>query len=136
MSEYPDYTPETPQDGEGRKRTPATRREERTTNLFIGGMMIAIGLVFFLQQLGVFAGDFAWWALFILIPGFYLLGLTVHGYRQTGRVEGGLAVGGLASIVVALVFLLELDWGLIWPIFIIIPGVAFMLGWFDDEDEE
>jgi hypothetical protein len=32
-------------------------------------------------------------------------------------------VSGLAPLIVALVFILDLDWGQVWPVFVIIAGL-------------
>ena len=37
------------------------------------------------------------------------------------------AVGGLFILAVALIFLLDLDWGDVWPIFIILAGLAALV---------
>jgi hypothetical protein len=51
-------------------------------------------------------------------------------YQSNGRLTSaarGPLIGGLTTLTVALVFLLGLDWGKIWPVFLIIAGVGALL---------
>ena len=72
-----------------------------------------------------------WWAVFILIPAVLAFSRAETMYRQRGTLDAatrGVLMGGMYPFVIALVFLLELDWGRVWPIFLIIAGLRGLFG--------
>src|SRR5690554_1811668 len=91
-----------------------------------GVALIVVGLVFLLSNVTGWRFN-NWWALFILIPALFLLGNAVRQYRADGRFSGRVtqaATGAIFMLLVALVFLFNLDWGTVWPAFLIIGGIA------------
>lgn len=117
---------------------PAGRGESavhRSRNNWIAGVvLIAIGVVFLFANLTDFRLD-NWWALFILIPAVANFGKAWQAYQETGHLDRharGSITGGLILTLIASAFLFSLDWGLIWPLFLIIGGLAALFGgWFD-----
>ena len=72
-----------------------------------------------------------WWALCIFIPAVgtfveAILRFQRAGNRFTRQVGSGM-IGGLFLAAVAVMFLLGLDWGRYWGIFIILAGVSMLL---------
>lgn len=107
-----------------------TTTTKHRSNQWVGGaILIAIGSVFLLQNLTSFTfGN--WWALFILIPGFASLINAWQNYQEDGRFSErarGPFVGGLILTFIASIFLFDLDWGAVWPIFLIIGGFGALL---------
>ena len=107
--------------------------EKPTTNhneAWIGAVvLIGLGVVFLLQNFGLFhIGN--WWALFILLGTAGAWGSAWRIYQNNGRrvtpAVTGAFIGGLCPLAVALVFLFNMNWGTIWPIFLIIAGVAVL----------
>ncbi|HXS74451.1 MAG TPA: hypothetical protein VN725_10480 [Rhodanobacteraceae bacterium] len=101
--------------------------------LFPALFVIALGVLFLLRNLGLGFDFFEfhnWWAWLILVAAIAPLTRAVELYRASSRVDGPvihhLFVAG-AVITVAVLFLLELDWGRWWPLFVIFGGCA-MLG--------
>jgi hypothetical protein len=97
----------------------------------LGAILIALGGVFLLQNAGVPILRDNWWALFILIPAFGAFSMAWTMYEQEGQITPavtGLAVGGAVPLVVALVFLLGLNFGQWWPLLLIAAGIAALLG--------
>ena len=97
-----------------------------------GLILIMLGGIFFLQQMGLLSLH-NWWAFFILIPVFGSLGSAWALYQRSERVTPAViatAMGGMFPLLVALIFLLDLDWGVWWPAFIILGGIGMMLGGF------
>ena len=96
-----------------------------------GGLaLIVIGLIFLFANITDVRFD-NWWAFFILIPAFSNLGQAVRNYQRNGRLthSGRSALtGGLIISLVASVFLFNLDWGFIWPFFLIIGGMSALIG--------
>lgn len=103
-------------------------------NWLPGVVLIAIGVIFLFANLTNFHLD-NWWALFILIPALKNFGHAWGSYQRHGRLTKsarGSITGGLILSLIASAFLFDLDWGLIWPVFLIIGGIsALFSGWFD-----
>lgn len=94
-----------------------------------GLVLIGLGAYFLLRNFTDFELD-NWWALFILIPAFGSLGKFMSEYRRTGRIDGnarGALIGGLIFLFVAAIFLFGLNWGTVWPVFLIIAGLGALL---------
>jgi hypothetical protein len=95
-----------------------------------GAILILLGMVFLLQNMGIhFLQN--WWALFILIPAFWAFVAAWDIYQDNGRLTRGgvssLTVGVLLTIL-AFVFLLNLDVGLfwLWPVALIVGGLVLL----------
>jgi hypothetical protein len=93
-----------------------------------GAILILLGIVFLLQNMGIpFLAN--WWALFILLPAFGAFVTAWETYRNNGRLTrggaGSLAVGGLLTIL-ALAFLLNLNVDLFWPLLLIVGGLVLL----------
>ena len=105
------------------------RRSSRAAGSLEGGLvLILLGVVFLLQQLGGFKLH-NWWAIFILIPALTSLGAAAALYRRSDRftyaVRSSL-FGGLIPLAVALIFLFDLSWSIFWPLFLILPGLGML----------
>ena len=92
--------------------------------------LIGLGVIFLLKQYGVDIPLFEnWWAFFILIPAFGALWGGYTAYQRAGmwtnEARGAIA-GGVFIALISFVFLLQLDWGKIWPLFLIIPGILLL----------
>ena len=103
-------------------------------NWMAGVILIAIGLIFLATNLGGFHLN-NWWALFILIPAVSNFSSAYANYKENGRLQKsgrGSITGGLILSLIAFTFLFNWDWGVIWPVFLIIGGVGALLGgWFE-----
>jgi hypothetical protein len=103
------------------------RPSRRTGNtLFLGLILVVVGSLFLLQQMGNFSFH-NWWALFILIPAFGAFSTAWYAYRRNYQLNEGVRAGlggGLITLTIALMFLFNLDWSLWWPLTIIMPGVV------------
>lgn len=94
-----------------------------------GAVLILIGLIFLLQNVSSFELR-NWWALFILIPAIGSLGTAWRIYQTQGRLNAaarGSVIGGLVLLLVAAIFLFNLNWGRVWPVFLIVIGVGALL---------
>ena len=103
-------------------------------NWMAGVVLIAIGLVFLATNVVGFELN-NWWSLFILIPAVSNFSSAYANYKQNGRLEKsgrGSITGGLILSLIAFTFLLNWDWSVIWPLFLIIGGIGALLGgWFE-----
>jgi hypothetical protein len=93
-------------------------------------ILIGVGVVFLLQNLG-YAIPGNWWALFLLIPAGFALGSAWKSYREHGRFGPGMAgslITALVLIALTLVFLFDLDvnWDVIWPAALIVIGLGVL----------
>jgi hypothetical protein len=100
----------------------------------MGLIVIAIGVVFLLQNFGIVLPFMAyrnWWALFILIGAVPSLTQALNRFRTQGRFDGVVLAAllpAVAIVMVALFFLLELNCGKWWPLFVIYGGLWMTLG--------
>lgn len=121
-----DQVPEKPKRGESSSWTDSSQSR------IVGAVvLIGLGVFFLLQQSGLVDMDFAWWSLFILIPGLALLASGVMSYSRAGYVTNearGRITGGVMATLVGAIFLLDLDWGKVWPVFLIVPGLFMLFG--------
>jgi cation transport ATPase len=105
-------------------------RERRENNSWVMGVvLIALGGLFLLSTILDISFVTNWWAVFILIPALTSLNRAWQSYRSHGRLtrKGRRSlVNGLLILTVALIFLLGLDWGVVWPVFLIIIGVGLL----------
>lgn len=97
-----------------------------------GGIaLIVLGSYFFLMSADVVSGNFNWWAIFILMPALSML----YGAWQLFRNSGGqltyavrnTLIPGLVTLLVAVMFLFNLDWSIYWPLFIVVPALGVLL---------
>lgn len=118
-------------------KSPAGPRDRNA--MVFGGILIAAGAFFLAREMGLVpAGfDFNWWALFIFIPALYTLSNAYRRYMDAGalftREVRREALTGTALLVVGGILLFDLDWGTLWPIFLILFGLNAM---FKGRDEE
>jgi hypothetical protein len=105
--------------------TPA-RPTRRYSGWIPGLVLIGLGIVFLIQNyLGREIHN--WWALFILIPVFLMF---ERGYTslQAGRSAEAIwqLMGGLVLVALIVIFLFDLPFRQLWPIFLIIGGIALL----------
>jgi hypothetical protein len=106
------------------------RAERRGAGGWVGGaVLVILGLVFLLRNTGIFELE-NWWALFILIPALGSFATAWNNYRNSGgrltaAVRGPL-IGGFILLMVSAAFLFGLDFGLLWPVFLILGGIALL----------
>lgn len=111
---------------------------DNRNNWIIGLILILVGSGFLLTNLGIVDFRFDnWWALFILIPAVVSFANAWRAYSASGRVDGAVAgslAGGMITLTVALIFLFNLDWGVVWPIFLILGGLAVLMRYVAGDD--
>jgi len=104
------------------------RRGSRPYGWFGGVILLLLGLYFLLQNLGVqiFTN---WWAIFILIPAFWSFVAAWNIYQDHGRFTRGSVSSLVVAIlltILAVIFLLNLAFGLFWPVVLILGGLALL----------
>lgn len=109
------------------------QRGETSVSLTVtAGVLILLGTVFLLRNFDLIDLGGRWWALFFLIPLFILGSRLFEVRRSSGggfpAEARGLLTGFLFIALVMVIFLFDLDWGEVWPLFIILVGVSFLFG--------
>lgn len=127
-----------PASGNGRDQNKAERKAARDargkrggmhSGWFIGLLLIALGVIFLLQNLGIPVFQ-RWWALLILIPAFWAFVAAWDGYQgaqRLNRAVAGSLMTGLILTLLAGLFLFDIALGLFWPVVLILVGLAIIL---------
>ena len=93
-----------------------------------GNVLILLGGIFLAQN--YFGATLRnWWALFILIPALSTL-MTAYALWRDGHGDWatGPFIAGLGLLILTAAFLLDLPLGQLWPVFLIVAGIALLLG--------
>lgn len=114
--------------------TPTSAKSEsrrRHRGWLAGAGMVLVGLLFLLRNFGV---DLPlpqnWWAVFILLSAVGSFWKARHTYQEDKRLSHavrGQLMGGLMTGLVAVIFLFGLDWGKVWPLFLILGGLSALI---------
>lgn len=100
----------------------------RSGQLWFALALILVGVLFLLRNYAGLQID-NWWALFFLIPAVGSLWGAYWVWRTTGLgyAVAGPLITGLVFLTIAAIFLLQLEWGKIWPIFLVLAGLGALL---------
>lgn len=119
---------------------PAGGRMPNAYTWLSGAVLILLGGLFLLHNAGIIATVDHWWALFLLLPVAVTAGTAWTQYQDGGRrltpAVSGALTASLTLTTVAAIFLLDLRWGTVWPVFLVIAGVATLLQWAGWRDGE
>lgn len=128
------------------EHTKSSRREERRERRALrrgardaggwgwlgGALLIALGVLFLLQNAGYFTEFANWWALFLLLPAAGSFSTALGAYRRDGGEWTKQAIGpllaGLLFLALMVAFLFSLDLSLFGPVLLIGAGLLFMFG--------
>ncbi len=135
-------TPPPPPSGDWREQRHAerlARREARRQmyaghhyGWFGGAILVLLGVIFLLQNLGI-PVLVNWWALFILFPAYWSYVAAYNIYHNNGRMTQGAASSLTVAVlltVLTLIFLLNLAFGALWPILLIVGGLLLLVSAF------
>ena len=101
-----------------------------TRRWMAGLALILVGAIFLIGNLTGFEIHNGW-AVFILFPAISNFAQAVDAYRASGGFDRSVtrhAFWGLFFVVLAGSFLLDYSLGLLWPVFLILAGIAFLFG--------
>ncbi len=109
-------------------------RAERRAARYAGGgawvaglILIALGGLFMLQNMGMLVVHNAW-ALLILIPAAGSFATAFGSYRLNGgrlnAMARGSIISGLIFVAITSFFLFDLDWSRWWPTLLILAGIG------------
>ena len=116
--------------------SPDSRRHHHHRNdappWVLGGVLIAIGVYLLLTNVaGLRTGN--WWALFILIPAIAAWTEAWRQYQTSGQLTEaviGPAIGGVVLLFVFAMLFFGFNWGLFWPVLLILAGTGALIGVF------
>jgi uncharacterized membrane protein len=118
-----------------RRRDRAARRETRFTALgrpyvvIVGLALIILGVFFLAENAGIVEYTPLWGIVFLIpaVGSFVTAWMTYqHESVFTGAVRSEI-IGGLVMLFIAIMILFSLNWGTLWPVFIIIAGLGSLL---------
>lgn len=120
-------SPIQPTDASGRGERRRDRGRLAEAGVVPALVLIAIGAIFLLQNFGQLPGWGNWWAPFILIPAAGAAGTAWTLYRRADNhltpAARRAALSAATFTFVAAMFLFGLNWGLLWPVFLIFFGL-------------
>lgn len=106
-------------------------KKDRWSGLIWGLLMVGAGVILFLRSGGWIGTAFNWWAIFIFMPAFGLLATASAAIKQSGGRLTSPARGALGSaaiiFTVAILLMFGLDWGIWWPLMLVVPGLSTLL---------
>lgn len=108
-----------------------SKKHKESGGAFFPILLILIGIILLIQNLGFGLNHFNWWALFIFLPVAGGLSSAWNDFRKSGRLDGKARSGIGGAIVigsVAVLLLVGADWGHWWPLMLIAAGFSSMLG--------
>lgn len=102
-----------------------------TNRVTWGVALIFLGALFLLDTFNVTPIHFYnWWAIFILVPGINSLIQAGRRFQDAGQINHKVrraGFRGLLLVLIALTFFLQLDWGIIFPLFLVGGGIYLLL---------
>ncbi len=106
---------------------PPGRRPHAISGLFVGIILTTIGVLFLLQNLGVYGFEDAWnyWPVILIALG---VSRAASSYGWGGRVWGGTLVAvGTILLLEKLDLLPRFAWGQLWPLIIVGLGISMLV---------
>lgn len=96
-----------------------------------GAILIFLGVIFLLSNLGFLGLSGNWWAFFIILPSVWS---WINGWNQY-RANGGRVTPAVVSaftwgsipFLIGVIFLFNLSWGIFWPLMLIFAGVSALI---------
>jgi hypothetical protein len=124
---------DTPQNDSFNQPDSVARPGGRAEDVATGVVIICIGLAFLAGNLGIhlpFLHWDNWWALFILIGAVAPATRAIARYRSVGTIDARVAhwvLSSLGTVVVALMFLLDVSLETWWPVFVVLGGLCMLV---------
>lgn len=123
-------------------RNDENKKQNGGFQMSAGLMMVGIGVIFLINEITNFQ-IINWWAIFILVPAVLNWGNAYKLFQETGTITKEviqMVLTSLFPVIVASIFFFDMDWGKVWPVFIIIGGVtALGIDWgnrLEESDQE
>ena len=105
-------------------------RQADGSGWMVGLVLITIGGLYLLHNAGILPIFTNWWALFLLLPGVGTLSAALGAYRRNGghwtAAVTGPFLSGLLFVGLTAIFLFDLNYGWLWPLFLIAAGLLLL----------
>ena len=110
--------------------------EKPATRITGALVLIGLGVFFLLDQMNILTLSGNWWAIFIAIPAVVMLYNAYTAYNRDGRLTAEVRKNVSGGVIVATVAFIAVtdQWGRLWPLFLIVPGVLWLLGMTREKD--
>lgn len=110
--------------------------ENPATRIIAALALIGLGVFFLLNQMNILNLSGNWWAIFIAIPAVAMLYNAYTAYNRDGRITAEVRKNLSGGVIVATVAFIAAtnQWGKLWPLFLIVPGVLLLLGLTREKD--
>ncbi len=108
-----------------------SKKHKDRDKTFFPILLILIGVILLVQNLGFGLKHFNWWALFIFLPVASSLSGAWNDFRKSGRINRKVTSGIGSAIVVgtvAMLLLVGANWGQWWPVVLIAGGLSSLMG--------
>jgi O-antigen/teichoic acid export membrane protein len=132
QKEETDFATSRRQERRDRRAQRRTDRQASGLGWAVGLLLILIGVIFLLFNTEVLPNYDNWWALFLLLPGFGTLSAAIGAYRRNGGQFNPEVIipllTGFLFLGMTAVFLFNLDYGWLWPLFLITGGLLLLAG--------
>jgi hypothetical protein len=91
-------------------------------------ILIVLGAGFLLRNMGYDLPE-RWWTLLLLVPAAASLGAAIGSYRAAGATPEAIGelFGGVIFTMLALALYFGVDWGMFWPVVLIIAGAGILI---------
>ncbi len=99
------------------------------TGSLVGGISIIIVGIAFLTH-NIFHNFYNWWAIFLFIPVVVLIANIYNSYKKGRKINEAISsfLGAVIIAAIAILFLLNVALGALWPLILIAGGIAIILG--------
>ncbi len=117
--------------GESGVKVERERTKKRHDRAFFPILLVLVGIILLVQNLGLGLEHFNWWALFVFLPVAGALAGAWSDFRDSGQLNGKVRAAIGSAIVmgtVAVLLLTGANWGHWWPAMLIAAGFSSMLG--------
>ena len=91
----------------------------------VGSILVAVGAVFLADAAGAGPTLADWWPVAVVLLGAF----QIASERRVGPVSGVLLIGGMLLLGATTGVFGSVDWGLVWPITLILAGAGLLFGW-------
>jgi len=114
--------------------TPAQPQEKRNkhnkNSFFWPFILIAVGVIFLIQNLSPVPVHLNWWAVFIYFPVVGSIFAGINAFEKSGKFDAAVrsSLSGVIVVgTVATMLLLGVDWRNWWPLMLIAPGLSMLV---------
>ena len=127
---------EQPVDVEEKRKIGEPLMDNETGRVTGAIVLIGLGVAFLLAQTGILSLSGNWWALFIALPAIAMLYNAYTNYQKAGHVTSDVRrnISGAAVVGTVAIIALTGQWGTLWPLFLIVPGVMMLLGFMKGDE--